>query len=53
MNEIEKNNQIVATASQQLSWSHFVEILPLKDDLQREFYLTLASSERWRNRKQR
>ena len=41
------DKQIVATASQQLSWSHFVEILPLKDDLQREFYLTFAASERW------
>lgn len=39
--------QIVATLSQQLQWSHFVEVIPLKDDLQREFYLTLAASERW------
>ena len=49
----QKNNTIVATASQQLSWSHFVEILPLRDDLQREFYLTLASSERWSIRRLR
>ena len=40
------DEQIVATASQQLSWSHFVEILPLKDALQREFYLTMAATER-------
>ena len=39
--------QIVATLSRQLSWSHFVEVIPLIDDLQREFYLTLAASERW------
>ena len=39
--------QIVATLSRQLSWSHFVEVIPLADDLQREFYLTLAASERW------
>ena len=39
--------QIVATLSRQLSWSHFVEVIPLTDDLQREFYLTLAASERW------
>ena len=31
----EYGKQIVVTASRQLSWSHFVEILPLKDDLQR------------------
>ena len=41
------NYQIVATLSQQLQWSHFVEVIPLKDDLQREFYLTLAASEKW------
>ncbi len=41
------NYQIVATLSRQLQWSHFVEVIPIKDDLQREFYLTLAASERW------
>ena len=47
------DEQIVATVSRQLSWSHFVEILPLKDDLQREFYLTFAASERWSIRRLR
>ena len=47
------DSQIVATVSRQLSWSHFVEVLPLKDDLQREFYLTLAASEKWSVRKLR
>ncbi len=47
----EYGKQIVAQAARQLSWSHFIEVLPLKDDLQREFYITLAASERWgRNR---
>lgn len=41
------DKQIVSAVSTQLTWSHIVEILPLKDSLQREFYLTLASSERW------
>ena len=41
------DEQIVATLSRQLSWSHFVEVISLKDGLQREFYLTLAASERW------
>ena len=45
--------QIVATVSRQLWWSHFVEVIPLKDDLQREFYLTFAASERWSVRKLR
>lgn len=39
--------KIVSAVSTQLSWSHIIEILPLKDDLQREFYLTLAASEKW------
>lgn len=39
--------KIVAPLARQLTWSHIVEILPLKDDLQREFYLTMASAERW------
>ena len=47
------DEQIVVTASRQLSWSHFVEILPIKDDLQREFYLTFAASERWSVRRLR
>ena len=38
---------IVATLSQQLSWSHVVSILPLKDPLQRDFYAQLCSTERW------
>lgn len=39
--------QIVSTLSTQLTWSHVIEILPLKDDIQCEFYLTLCSKERW------
>jgi predicted nuclease of restriction endonuclease-like (RecB) superfamily len=39
--------QIVATLSQTLSWSHFCELLPLKEPLQREFYAELCRVERW------
>ena len=39
--------RIVSQVATQLTWSHIIEILPLKDNLQREFYLTLAASERW------
>ena len=39
--------KIVSSASRQLSWSHFVELLPLKDELQRDYYFTLASANRW------
>ena len=38
---------IVATVSRQLSWSHFVALLGLKDSLEREYYLQMACSERW------
>src|SRR6185295_9088562 len=39
--------QIVATLSRQLGWSHFKEILPLTEPLQREFYAEMCSVERW------
>lgn len=39
--------QIVSTLSRQLSWSHFVEILPLENDVQRDFYLEMCRLERW------
>ena len=45
------HEQIVSQVATQLTWSHFVEVLPLKDDIAREFYITLAASEKWgRNR---
>jgi len=43
----EVDQQIVSTLSTQITWSHVIEILPLKEALQREFYLTMASSNRW------
>ena len=45
--EIFCDEQIVATLSRQLGWSHFVEIIPLKDQLQREFYAEMCRVERW------
>lgn len=39
--------QIVATLSQQLSWSHFVLLLPLTKPLQRDFYAEMCRIERW------
>ena len=32
------NQEIVSTLSTQLSWSHFIELLPIKDPLARDFY---------------
>jgi predicted nuclease of restriction endonuclease-like (RecB) superfamily len=45
--EVFPDEKIVATLSRQLSWSHFVEILPLKKPLQREFYAEMCRIERW------
>jgi len=38
---------IVQTLSAQLSWSHFVEIIPFEDALQRDFYAEMCRVERW------
>lgn len=38
---------IVSTLSRQLSWSHFIEILPLKQPLERAYYAELCRIERW------
>ena len=42
--------QIVAPLARQLSWSHFLIVMPIKDELQRDFYITMAASERWSKR---
>ncbi len=39
--------QIVSQAATKLSWSHFIELLSLKEEVKREFYLTLAMNETW------
>lgn len=39
--------EIVTTLSALLTWSHFVELISIEDNLKREFYATLSSSERW------
>ena len=44
------DERIVAALSQQLSWSHFVELIPLEDSLKRDFYAELCRVERWSTR---
>jgi predicted nuclease of restriction endonuclease-like (RecB) superfamily len=39
--------EIVAALSAQLGWSHFVEIIPIKDKLKRDFYTEMCRVERW------
>jgi len=43
----EYEKKIVSTLSRQVSWSHFVEIIPLKGDIQRDFYAEICRIERW------
>lgn len=38
---------IVSTLSRQLGWSHFLEILYLKDAIKRDFYAEMCRIERW------
>ncbi|HAN92689.1 MAG TPA: cytoplasmic protein [Nitrospira sp.] len=45
--ELFPEDQIVATLARQLSWSHFVALLPIKDELRRQFYAELCRIERW------
>lgn len=37
----------MATLSQQLTWSHFVELLPIEDELIRDFYAVMCKNENW------
>lgn len=51
--EVFSDEQIVAALSRQLGWSHFVEIIPFKEQLQRDFYAEMCRIERWSVRKLR
>ena len=39
--------RIVATLSQQLTWSHFVSLVAIDDQLKRNFYAEMCRVERW------
>jgi hypothetical protein len=41
------DHKIVVTLSRQLSWNHFTTLIPIKDDLQREFYAQMCRAEHW------
>ena len=42
--------RIVTPLATQLSWSHFLLIMTIKEPLAREFYLTMAAMEKWTKR---
>jgi hypothetical protein len=41
------DEQVFTALSTQLSWSHFVVLLPVKDPLARDFYAEMCRVERW------
>lgn len=41
------DQQIVATLWRQLSWSHFKQLISLKDPIEREFYAQMCRIESW------
>jgi predicted nuclease of restriction endonuclease-like (RecB) superfamily len=45
--EVFPDRAIVQTLSAQLGWSHFLEIIPFQDPLQRGFYAEMCRLERW------
>jgi len=45
--ELFPEQEIVATLSRQLSWSHFSALLPLSQPFRREFYAEMARIEGW------
>ncbi|WP_367027545.1 PDDEXK nuclease domain-containing protein [Methylococcus sp. ANG] len=45
--EVFPDEEIVVSLSRQLSWSHFIALIPLKQPLEREFYAEMCCVERW------
>ena len=45
--EVFPDKKIVVSLIRQLSWTHFIALIPLKDDLQRNFYAEMCRIERW------
>jgi hypothetical protein len=41
------DKQIVASLTQQLSWTHFVTLIPIQDSLKRDFYAEMCRIEKW------
>lgn len=41
------DEQIVVSLLRQLSWTHFIALIPLSDPLKRDFYAQMASTEGW------
>ena len=45
--ELFNDFEIVSQAATKLSWSHFIELLSIKEEIKRDFYLSVALNETW------
>ena len=45
--ELFPDERILVSLIQELTWTHFIALLPLKDSLAREFYAEMCRVERW------
>lgn len=45
--EVFPDEQIVVSLIRQLSWTHFIALIPLKDQLKRDFYAEMCRIEKW------
>lgn len=45
--EVFPDERILVSLIRQLTWTHFIALIPLKDPLQREFYAEMCRVERW------
>lgn len=45
--EVFDDEKIVVSLIRQLSWTHFIALIPMKDTLQRDFYAEMCRLERW------
>ncbi|MBA3722644.1 MAG: DUF1016 domain-containing protein [Parachlamydiaceae bacterium] len=48
--EVFFDEQIVASLMRQLSWSHFLMLIPIKDITKRDFYAEMCRIEKWNTR---
>lgn len=46
-NEVFPDYQIVVSLIRQLSWTHFIALIPLKAELERDFYTQMCRMEKW------
>jgi predicted nuclease of restriction endonuclease-like (RecB) superfamily len=46
-NQVFKDEEIVVSAIRQLTWTHFIALIPIKDELKRNFYMQMCRIENW------